>query len=79
LELFAAIEAVAEGEKLLPAPVPELAQAAGRTVDAADRRLLELLVRRTPRPDVATQLNLSHAELALRIHRLLERLARRAQ
>jgi DNA-binding NarL/FixJ family response regulator len=79
VELFAAIEAVAAGETLLPAPVPELAEAAGRTVDAADRRLLELLVRQTPRPDVATQLDLSQAELALRVDRMVERLARRAR
>jgi DNA-binding NarL/FixJ family response regulator len=79
LELFTAIEAVAHGEKHLPAPVPELAHAAAGTVDPADRTLLELLVRQTPRPDVAAQLAVSSAELTDRIHRMLRRLTHRAQ
>jgi DNA-binding NarL/FixJ family response regulator len=78
LELFTAIEAVAAGGKHLPAPVPELADAAAGAVDPADRPLLGLLVRRTPRPDVAAQLAVSPAELTHRIHRMLERLTYRA-
>ena len=79
LELFTTIEAVADGETLLLPPVPELAQAAAATVDPADRPLLELLLRRTPRPDIATQLNLSQAVLTVRIHAILERLTHRTQ
>jgi DNA-binding NarL/FixJ family response regulator len=77
LELFAAVEAVAGGEKRLPAPVPELAQAAARAIDPADRPLLELLLRPEPRPEIATRPALSAAELTERVERMLERLVHR--
>jgi DNA-binding NarL/FixJ family response regulator len=77
-ELFTAIEAVAAGEKRLAVPVPELFHAAAGAIDAADRPLLELLLRQAPRPEISTRLALSAAELTARVHRILERLARRA-
>jgi DNA-binding NarL/FixJ family response regulator len=77
VELFAAIEAVAEGETQLPAPVPEVAEAAAGAVDPDDRPVLELLLRDTPRPEVAARLNLEPHELETRVRRMLARLARR--
>jgi DNA-binding NarL/FixJ family response regulator len=79
LELFTAIEAVARGEKQIPAPVPELCQAAAGAVEPADRPLLELLLRQAPRPEIATRLALSPAELSERIDGILEQLAQRAR
>ena len=79
LELFTAIEAVAGGEKRLPSPAPELFQAAAGAIDPADRPLLELLLRQAPRPEIAARLELGAAELTERVHRILERLARRAR
>jgi two-component system response regulator FimZ (fimbrial Z protein) len=79
LELFTAIEAVARGERQLPPPVPELAQAAAGALDPADRTLLELLLRATPRTEIATRLQLSSAELTTRVQRVLERLAHPAR
>jgi DNA-binding NarL/FixJ family response regulator len=79
VELFTTIEAVAGGEKRLPAPVPELREAAAAAIAAADRPLLELLLRRAPRPEIATRLALSPAELSERVHGILEQLARRAR
>jgi DNA-binding NarL/FixJ family response regulator len=78
LELFAAIEAVADGERDLPAPVPELVQAAAGIVEPVDRTLLDLLLRQTPRSHVATQLRLSRSQLSNRVRRMLERLTHRA-
>lgn len=75
LELLTAIEMVAEGEQHLPSPEPELALAAADMVDAADRRVLELLLRRTPRPEIATQLDLTMPELGERTRRMLDTLA----
>lgn len=67
LELFTAIEAVADDKKALPAPVPELAQAAAATLEPAD-----------PPSRVATQLNLGPTELVDRVQRMPERLTHRA-
>jgi DNA-binding NarL/FixJ family response regulator len=78
-ELFTAIEAVAGGEKQLRAPVPELFQAAAGAIDPADRPLLELLLNQAPRPEIGARLALSAAELSERVHRILDRLARRAR
>jgi DNA-binding NarL/FixJ family response regulator len=77
LELFTVIEAVADGERLLRAPVPELVQAAAAAIDPADRPLLELLLRKRSRPEIARQLDVSPAQLADRVDRTLERLTRR--
>jgi len=78
LELFTAIEAVAGGEKRLAPPMSELFQAAAGAIDPADRPLLELLLSQASHPEIATQLALSAAEVTERVHRILERLARRA-
>lgn len=75
IELLTAIEMVAAGEQRLPSPEPELAMAAADMVDAADRRVLELLLRRTPRPEIAAQLHLTIPELGDRTRRMLDTLA----
>lgn len=76
-ELFEAIETVATGGTYLPEPVPELAEAAAGTLEAADRPVLERLLRRTPRPDAAAELGLRPQELEERVQGMLARLARR--
>jgi DNA-binding NarL/FixJ family response regulator len=71
-ELFTAIEAAAQGDTQLPPPVP-----AADAVDPDDRPLLELLLRATPRPEVAARLNLEPHELEGRVRAMLARLAHR--
>jgi DNA-binding NarL/FixJ family response regulator len=75
VELFGAIEAVANGETQLSPPVPELAQAAAAALEPADRLVLELLLADTPRPEVATRLRLEPDEFDARIQRMLAQLA----
>ena len=75
VELFAAIEAAADGERQLPSLVPEVAAAAATALDPADRPVLELLLRATPRPEVAARLRLEPCELESRVGRMLARLA----
>jgi DNA-binding NarL/FixJ family response regulator len=77
VELFAAIEAAAEGETQLPEPEPEVAEAAAGALDPDDRPVLELLLHDTPRPEVAAQLRITADELEARVRRMLERLAHR--
>jgi DNA-binding NarL/FixJ family response regulator len=77
LELFEAIGAVAAGAGELPEPVPELAEAAAGALEPRDRPVLELLLRRMPRPEVAERLGLSPDALDERIRRMLARLAGR--
>lgn len=75
VELFSAIEAAADGQTQLPSPVPEVAEAAATALDPADRPVLELLLRATPRPEVAARLRLEPRELESRVGRMLARLA----
>ncbi len=75
VELFSAIEAAAQGGTRLPPPVPEVAAAAADAVDPNDRAVLELLLRATPRPEVAARLNLEPHELEGRVRGMLARLA----
>jgi DNA-binding NarL/FixJ family response regulator len=79
VELFTTIEAVARGEERLPAPVSELCQAAAAAIAAGDRPLLELLLRRVPRPQIAARLALTPAQISERVHGILGQLAQRAR
>jgi DNA-binding NarL/FixJ family response regulator len=75
-ELLDAIAATAGGGTRMPEPVPELAEAAAGALDPQDRPLLALLLRGTPRPEVAERLDLRADELEDRVRRMLVRLAR---
>ena len=77
VDLFSAIEAVADGRTQLPAPVPEVAEAAAGAVDPDDRPVLELLLQETPRSEAAARLRISLDELEDRVRRMLARLAHR--
>jgi two-component system response regulator DevR len=74
-ELREAVHAVATGASHLPAPIPELLQAAGEALPTQDRPILRLLVAFTPRREIAARLDLSRAALEERIGCMLDRLS----
>jgi DNA-binding NarL/FixJ family response regulator len=74
-ELFEALRAVADGGSHMPAVIPELLQAANAALDAEDRPVLELLVERAPRWQIAATLGLGATELDERLGRMLARLS----
>jgi DNA-binding NarL/FixJ family response regulator len=73
-ELLQAIRAVAAGDTRFPPPIPELTQDATATVEPDDRPILDLLIDRIPRDQIAARVGLSSVELQERIDRLLAEL-----
>jgi DNA-binding NarL/FixJ family response regulator len=73
-ELFESLRAVADGGSRTPPLIPELLHAAYTVLDAEDRPVLELVVKRTPRWQIAATLGLGTAELDERLGRMLARL-----
>lgn len=71
-ELHAAVHAVATGGTHLPAPIPELLEAAGDALSTDDREILQLLVDLTPHGEIAARLGVSRAALEERITRMLD-------
>jgi hypothetical protein len=58
----------------MPPLIPELVHAANAALDAEDRPVLELVVERAPRQQIAATLGLGAAELDERLGRMLARL-----
>ncbi len=73
-ELFEAIHAVAGGGTQMPPLIPELLEAARAALDVQDRRVLDLLVERTPRWEIAAALGVPIPEIDERTGRMLARL-----
>jgi DNA-binding NarL/FixJ family response regulator len=73
-ELLEAIRAVATGETRFPPAIPELTQDAAAAVAPDDRPILELLIDRVPREQIAARLGLSAAALEERVDRVLAEL-----
>jgi DNA-binding NarL/FixJ family response regulator len=73
-ELFEALRSVADGGSHMPPLIPELLHAANAALDAEDRPVLELVVERAPRQQIAATLGLGAAELDERLGRILARL-----
>jgi len=74
-ELREAVHAVATGVNHMPAPIPELLQAASDALSTQDRPILRLLVDFTPHCEIAARLGLSRAALEERIGCMLDRLS----
>jgi DNA-binding NarL/FixJ family response regulator len=73
-ELFDAIRLVARGGDVLPPISPPLLEAARAVLDHDDLPILGMLLERTPSEDIARTLDLSSADLGMRIQRILDRL-----
>jgi DNA-binding NarL/FixJ family response regulator len=76
-ELFEAIRSVAAGGSCLPLPIPELLGAARASLDASDHALFDQIIGGAPPADVASRLDLAHAELHARIDEMVARLSAR--
>jgi DNA-binding NarL/FixJ family response regulator len=70
-ELREAVHTLATGGSHLPAPIPELLQAAGNALSADDRPILGLLVAFTPHGEIADRLGLPRPALEERIRGIL--------
>jgi DNA-binding NarL/FixJ family response regulator len=73
-DVLQAIHGVAAGETRFPPLLLELSGDAASAVGEDDRPLLDLLIERTPRDEIASRLGLSAAELDARTGRILARL-----
>jgi DNA-binding NarL/FixJ family response regulator len=73
-ELFEAIHELAGGGTRMPPVVPELRVAARAGIDAQDRSVLDLLIERTPRWEIASALGVPTPEIHERAGRMLARL-----
>ena len=73
-ELFEAIHVVAGGGTQMPPLIPELLDAARGGLDVQDRRVLDLLVERTPRWEIAAALEVPIPVIDERTRRMLARL-----
>lgn len=71
-ELFETLRAAARGENAMPAPSPQLIEAAAHALDRDDMPVLEMLVERVPKREVAAALRCSPGELEQRIERMLD-------
>jgi DNA-binding NarL/FixJ family response regulator len=73
-ELFEAIRTVARGASAIPPASPALLKGAAMALDPEDLPILGMLMDHTTPADIMNTVDIEHAELNARIHRMLEAL-----